>query len=251
EQAFEYSTDTGGVGHINYTVSGDGLTSSSQVILAVNDGGTLGNKTPEAQNVTLSTTNTSDVSVDLRDYISDEDGDELQITSLISASNRFAIADDGYQVVFTPDGYVGIDQAVYSVDDGKGGYALAYILATAADPTAPNTPPVAKDDSLTMDVASQSVLNIDLNALISDVDGDTLMVEQLYSANNRAELTSSNSVRYIPNDFRGVDQITYRVTDNKGGEAFGTITITVSDSSIQPEVPAISAFPQTFNLEPG
>ncbi|MCZ6314492.1 hypothetical protein, partial [Vibrio parahaemolyticus] len=29
EQAFEYSTDTGGVGHINYTVSGDGLTSSS------------------------------------------------------------------------------------------------------------------------------------------------------------------------------------------------------------------------------
>ncbi|TOK90399.1 hypothetical protein, partial [Vibrio parahaemolyticus] len=69
----------------------------------------------------------------------------------------------------------------------KGGYALAYILATAADPTAPNTPPVAKDDSLTMDVASQSVLNIDLNALISDVDGDTLMVEQLYSANNRAE----------------------------------------------------------------
>ncbi|MCR9817367.1 Ig-like domain-containing protein [Vibrio parahaemolyticus] len=251
EQAFEYSTDTGGVGHINYTVSGDGLTSSSQVILAVNDGGTLGNKTPEAQNVTLSTTNTSDVSVDLRDYISDEDGDELQITSLISASNRFVIADDGYQVVFTPDGYVGIDQAVYSVDDGKGGYALAYILATAADPTAPNTPPVAKDDSLTMDVASQSVLNIDLNALISDVDGDTLMVEQLYSANNRAELTSSNNVRYIPNDFRGVDQITYRVTDNKGGEAFGTITITVSDSSIQPEVPAISAFPQTFNLEPG
>ncbi|AYO13849.1 tandem-95 repeat protein [Vibrio owensii] len=251
EQTFEYSTDTGGVGHINYTVSGGGLTSSSQVILAVNDGGTLGNKTPEAQNVTLSTTNTSDVSVDLRDYISDEDGDELQITSLISASNRFVIADDGYQVVFTPDGYVGIDQAVYSVDDGKGGYALAYILATAADPTAPNTPPVAKDDSLTMDVASQSVLNIDLNALISDVDGDTLMVEQLYSANNRAELTSSNNVRYIPNDFRGVDQITYRVTDNKGGEAFGTITITVSDSSIQPEVPAISAFPQTFNLEPG
>ncbi|WJT07805.1 Ig-like domain-containing protein [Vibrio harveyi] len=251
DQTFEYSTDTGGVGHLNYTVSGDGLTSSSQVILAVNDGGTLGNKTPEAQNVTLSTTNTSDVSVDLRDYISDEDGDELQITSLISASNRFVIADDGYQVVFTPDGYVGIDQAVYSVDDGKGGYALAYILATAADPTAPNTPPVAKDDSLTMDVASQSVLNIDLNALISDVDGDTLRVEQLYSANNRAELTSSNNVRYIPNDFRGVDQITYRVTDNKGGEAFGTITITVSDSSVQPEVPAISAFPQTFNLEPG
>ncbi|MEF1260705.1 tandem-95 repeat protein [Vibrio harveyi] len=251
DQTFEYSTDTGGVGHLNYTVSGDGLTSSSQVILAVNDGGTLGNKTPEAQNVTLNTTNTSDVSVDLRDYISDEDGDELQITSLISASNRFVIADDGYQVVFTPDGYVGIDQAVYSVDDGKGGYALAYILATATDPTAPNTPPVAKDDSLTMDVASQSVLNIDLNALISDVDGDTLMVEQLYSANNRAELTSSNNVRYIPNDFRGVDQITYRVTDNKGGEAFGTITITVSDSSVQPEVPAISAFPQTFNLEPG
>ncbi|WP_439702835.1 hypothetical protein [Vibrio parahaemolyticus] len=120
EQAFEYSTDTGGVGHINYTVSGDGLTSSSQVILAVNDGGTLGNKTPEAQNVTLSTTNTSDVSVDLRDYISDEDGDELQITSLISASNRFAIADDGYQVVFTPEGYVGIDQAVIVLTMVKG-----------------------------------------------------------------------------------------------------------------------------------
>lgn len=213
ERSFDYSVENAGVGHLNYTVSDGNLTSSSQVVLAVNDGSTVGNNPPVAQNITLETNDGSNVSVDLRNFISDEDGDALQITSLISGTGRFVLAEDGYQVTFTPDDYVGIDQAVYSVDDGKGGYALAYIIVNAGDSTSANTPPEAEDQAVTMDVADQANINIDLSDLVSDADGDTLVVDNLYSTNNRAILSSNNNVVYTPGDFRGVDQFTYKVTD--------------------------------------
>ncbi|WP_104034969.1 Ig-like domain-containing protein [Vibrio jasicida] len=251
ERSFDYSVENAGVGHLNYTVSDRNLTSSSQVVLAVNDGSTVGNNPPVAQNITLETNDGSNVSVDLRNFISDEDGDTLQITSLISGTGRFVLAEDGYQVTFTPGDYVGIDQAVYSVDDGKGGYALAYIIVNAGDSTSANTPPEAEDQAVTMDVADQANINIDLSDLVSDADGDTLAVDNLYSTNNRAILSSNNNVVYTPGDFRGVDQFTYKVTDGRGANALATITVTVVDSAVQPEEPTLTAYPQTLSVEQG
>ncbi|EOD9420193.1 Ig-like domain-containing protein [Vibrio campbellii] len=251
ERSFDYSVENAGVGHLNYTVSDGNLTSSSQVVLAVNDGSTVGNNPPVAQNITLETNDGSNVSVDLRNFISDEDGDALQITSLISGTGRFVLAEDGYQVTFTPGDYVGIDQAVYSVDDGKGGYALAYIIVNAGDSTSANTPPEAEDQTVTMDVADKANINIDLSDLVSDADGDTLVVDNLYSTNNRAILSSNNNVVYTPGDFRGVDQFTYKVTDGRGANALATITVTVVDSAVQPEEPTLTAYPQTLSVEQG
>lgn len=120
---FDYQATQSGAGSFNYTVKGDNLTATSQIVLAVNAGETPGNNIPVADNITLSTFNNVDAIIDLSAYITDADGDTLRINKLVSASNRFTL--NGFQVTFAPDGFVGVDQAVYSVDDGRGGYALA------------------------------------------------------------------------------------------------------------------------------
>ncbi|WP_191118394.1 Ig-like domain-containing protein, partial [Vibrio campbellii] len=64
---------------------------------------------PVAKNIALTTTNDTSVSVNLADQVSDTDGDALVISSLISASGRFSL--NGDTVTFTPNGFVGVDQA--------------------------------------------------------------------------------------------------------------------------------------------
>ena len=251
EQAFTYTAEKSGVGYINYTVSGDGLTSSSQIVVVVNAGDTPGNTNPTAQNVALETNSNTSVSTDLREFISDADGDDLTITNLISGSGRFTLSDDGYHVTFTPNGYVGIDQATYSVDDGKGGYTLAYIIANATNKTPGNTPPQAQDTAVTMDVAQQATQVIDLTALISDPDGDNVTITHLYSTNSRAVLMDGTHVQYTPGNFRGVDQFTYLVSDGRGGYALATVTMTVQDSSVQPAQPTLTAYPQILRTVQG
>ncbi|MGL5667954.1 MAG: Ig-like domain-containing protein, partial [Shewanella sp.] len=250
--SFDYQATQVGAGFLNYTVTGDNLTASSQIVLAVNAGETPGNQLPMAENVALTTFNNVDITVDLSTSVTDADGDTLRINKLISASNRFSLND--FQVTFAPDGFIGVDQAVYSVDDGRGGYALAYIVVTSndANPPVSNTPPVAKDDSQSMDVASQSVLNINLSALITDADGDSLNVVGLYSTNGRAVLKGNMSVDYTPGNFRGVDQFTYLVSDGKGGYDLGTVTIVVNDST--PPVlptPMLVAYQQALTMDVG
>ncbi|MGL4580604.1 MAG: Ig-like domain-containing protein [Shewanella xiamenensis] len=248
--SFDYQALTAGAGSFNYTVKGDNLTATSQIVLIVNAGETPGSNIPVANNVALSTFNNADATVDLSGHITDADGDTLRINKLVSASNRFTL--NGLQVTFAPDGFVGVDQAVYSVDDGRGGYALAYIVVTSndANPPVPITAPVAKDDNQSMDVAKQSVLSINLGSLISDADGDSLKVTQLYSRNGRAALKGNTNVDYTPGHFRGVDQFTYLVSDGKGGYGLGTVTVTVGDSTPPtPPTPELVAYQQAFVLD--
>lgn len=250
--SFDYKVLTAGAGFINYTVSGQHLSASSQIIFAVNAGETPNNHVPVASNINVETLNNQSVSIDLRDYISDEDGDTLRVNNLISASGRFTL--DEHQVTFTPDGFVGVDQAVYSIDDGRGAYAMAYIAVISKDaaPIAPNNAPVAKDDSQSIDVAKLSTLSLNLSALMSDADGDSLHVVALYSGNGRAKIVGPQEVMYTPGEFRGVDQFSYLISDSRGGYDLATITVHVTDSTPQaPAKPSLAAYPQTFTLAQG
>ncbi|GEM77078.1 Ig-like domain-containing protein [Vibrio sagamiensis] len=248
---FDYSAEKEGIGHINYTVTNGNLSSNSQIVLAVNSGSTVGNTPPVARNLSLETKDDSNVSADLRDFISDDDDDTLQVTTLISGSGRFMLADDGHQVIFDSSDYIGTDQAVYGVDDGRGGYALGYIIANSVDSTDANTAPEAEDQTIAMDAAERSNIHIDLSVLMSDANNDFLMVDSLYSTNNRARLVSDNRVVYTPGEFRGTEQFTYRVSDSHGANAIGTITVKVTDSSANPEEPILTAYPQTLTIDQG
>ncbi|WP_025823748.1 Ig-like domain-containing protein [Shewanella marina] len=247
---FDYTAKATGLDQVQYHVAGDDLTDNSYILFAINDG-TDGNTPPQAQDINLTSVDNANLTVNLSDYISDADadGDELTV-ALVTAPSRFSLA--GNQVSYVPDGFVGLDNAVYSVTDTKGGVALAHITVLAHNSSAINTPPMAQDYSVSIDSATTPTWSIDLQAsgLISDVDGDPLKITHLFDSNNRAQIVSNTSIAYTPADFVGIDHITYRVIDNQGGAALGQIVINVTDSD--PDIAVkLSALPQVFMVDNG
>ncbi|MEC4737121.1 MULTISPECIES: RCC1 domain-containing protein [unclassified Shewanella] len=238
ETGFDYSAKTSGIASLPYEIQGGGLTSTSTVLVAINakdTGEPDVNTPPSAKNVILETLSNQSVNVDLNQFILDINNDALQIKHLVTASGRFTLGEDGYTVTFQPAGFVGVDQAVYSVDDGQGGYALASIVITSreANPSIPNTLPVAKDFAQNIDSKTLPTWSIDLATLglISDADGDTLSIAHIYSSNNRAIKSGATTIDYTPGSFTGIDQFTYIITDGKQGYAAGSISVTVSNST--------------------
>lgn len=232
--SFDYTTQKIGENIINYTVQSGDLTASSQIIIVVSED-VPDNHQPIANNITITTDSETPITIDLRDSISDVDGDQLQINQLTTASERFIL--EGYIVTYTPNGFVGLDQAVYSIDDGHGGYALAYIAVTSKDttPTPSNSSPIAHDYSQTLDPVITPTLDINLVELnlISDPDGDTLKIARIYSGNNRVLILDDNTIRYTPGDFFGLDQFTYAIVDTSGNYALGTISVNVKNNQTQ------------------
>ncbi|MGL4896745.1 MAG: Ig-like domain-containing protein, partial [Shewanella sp.] len=235
--AFNYLAQTPGVAQIDYSVQGGSLSANSTITVAINAPVTPDNHRPEAQDAQLETLNNASKTIDLQGQISDADGDTLSIT--LRGNARFSL--NGTQVTFTPNGFIGLDQAVYSVEDGKGGFALANIVAISKDanPPIPNMAPTAKTAQFTLDMANNATFNIDLVAqrLIADADGDALSIAHIYTANNRATKQGPTGITYTPGAFRGVDQFTYVITDGKGGFAMNAITVVVNDSTPANKIP--------------
>ncbi|WP_306302245.1 Ig-like domain-containing protein, partial [Shewanella marina] len=232
-KGFDYQATSVGVDNISYRVSGEGLSDDSMIVVSVTDPNS-NNTAPQANNVLGNTTDDTALTVSVTGAISDADGDSLTV-SLVSASSRFSLS--GTDVTFTPSGFVGTAQAIYQVEDGKGGVAFGYVIITSTDKDASNNAPVALDASVAMVLSSNSTLVINLETqdggLISDVDGDTLSLTRLYGKDNRASIvTGSNSIEYIPADFRGVDEISYQVNDGRGGYAIATIKINVTEAAL-------------------
>lgn len=227
---FDYEATSQGVSALDYTVEGGHKTASSQVLMAVLDDHQGDNTAPVAQDLILKTKSNQRLEIELKNSITDADGDSLTISHLVSSSGRFHQSSVN-TVTFTPNGFVGIDSAAYSVDDGRGGYDVAYLVVTSeeANPTLPNTTPIAKDFDHSLNAIQTPMWTLDLSEanLIADADNDALSVVTIYSSNGRTSF-QGHKITYTPNDFVGVDQFTYVVSDGKGGYAAGTVTVTVS-----------------------
>lgn len=228
--AFDYQALATGVTTLPYNISGGGKSASSVVLVAVEGQPDGNNQPPVALNVTAKTKSNQALEIDLSRYISDADGDHLSIEHLASHSGRFVLTGE-YQVTFTPDGFVGVDSAAYSVSDGRGGYDVAYIAVTSEDtnPSKPSTPPTAKDISRNINSTLTPVWSLDLLASndINGADGDTLTIVRVFADNNRVTFEDT-TLTYTPGDFVGVDQFTYVVSNGRGDYAVGTVTLTVS-----------------------
>jgi hypothetical protein len=246
---FDYVAGIAGMTSLSYEVQTSNDNAWSKIFAYVNDKATPENTPPLAENITLTVMNNATVSVDLRHYMSDSDNDALTIDKLVQSSNRFTLDKATNILTFTPSGFVGVDQAMFSVEDGQGGYAIAYVIVTSKDanPIAPNTAPVAKNYSKNVDSATTPVWDIDLTQLklISDANGDALHIDRIFNSNNRAVKLSDTVIRYTPANFTGVDQFTFVVTDNKGGYAAGTLTVTVSDSTPLNQAPKATVVTMT------
>ncbi len=243
-QAFDYHALNAGITSLPYTITGDNQLASSEILIAINEKASAPNTAPIAQNITKITTNQQDITIDLHQSISDVNGDTLNIDHFITPSTRFIDNKNG-TITYKPNGFIGVDSAAYGVSDNKGGHAMAYLVITSTDsnPTPPNTAPTANDIQRSINVSVTPTWRIDLLATqsVSDVDGDTLRIVQVFADNNRVTFNGTQ-LTYTPNGFIGVDQFTYVISDDKGGYAVGTVTLTLSQDVATNTQPLAAAF---------
>ena len=154
---------------------------------------------------------------------SDPDSDPLTITSVVAPANGTAVI-VGDQIRYTPAAdFNGTNTFSYSISDGRGGTASAFITVTVRPI---NDDPVANDDS----AATSAGTGVDIPVLANDtdVDGDTLSVAAVGTAANGTTSIVGTQVRYVPNGgFSGTDSFTYTASDGLGDSDSATVTVSV------------------------
>lgn len=185
------------------------------------------NNTPLTVADTVSTTRGVSVTISVLANDSDLDADSLTITG-VSRPYAGTATVSGDTIVYQPlSTYVGVDSFTYVVSDGRGGSAGATVSVQVQDPTVPNQPPVATNDSQT--IAPNSSVTINVLANDSDPNGDTLFVTIEIAPQHGDAIIQNGQIVYTPDaSFVGTDVITYRVSDGMGGSATATVTITVT-----------------------
>ena len=169
----------------------------------------------------------------------DPNGHTLQIER-IDAGGRGAVAlnPDG-AITYTPAAnFHGTDAFTYTVRNSEGATRRATALMRVR---ATNDAPVAGDDAATTE--ENHPVTLTAAALLGndeDVDGDALRVLAVGDAQRGlTRVNPDGSVTYTPGlDFAGIDQFTYRVSDGHGGNATGTVSITVTPADDPPVMTA-------------
>jgi len=212
-----------GSDQFSYTISdGNGGTDNATVYVTV--GGT--NDPPTANddldNVNEDTANNI-IDVLANDY--DPDGDDLEIISVTQPSHGVALFTSDY-VYYTPESnYSGLDQLTYMITDSNGGNdnATVFIIVNNV-----NDPPVANDDSATVDEDS-TANQIDVLANDVDMDGDILsIVNVTLPGHGNASINGTNIIYTPDSNYSGSDQFEYNISDGNGAFDTAIVTITVN-----------------------
>jgi hypothetical protein len=173
-----------------------------------------------------------------------------QVTFESGIYRLYALADNGIRVyvdakLVVDEWYDGSGDEVYTADlvlDGKHKVVVEYYerdgsasvkfwwKRTGDWPTPePNQPPVAVDDTVTIDEDTR--VHVDVLANDSDPDGDALTVSDFDGTGARGgtvKCADTGTCTYRPPaNFSGRDTFAYTVSDGKGGVAFGTVTIKI------------------------
>jgi outer membrane protein OmpA-like peptidoglycan-associated protein/acyl-CoA thioesterase FadM len=206
-----------------YTITDDrNGTATATVSVTV----TFVNSAPVAVNDDFSLTrNSSKNLLDVLKNDSDPDGDALRILSVQNPAHGTATI-SGNRVAYTPSaGYAGADSFGYTITDDKGGTATATVSVTISFV---NSAPVAVND--VFQVARNSASNsLDVLKNDSDPDGDALRILSVQNPAHGTASISGSRVVYTPSaGYAGADSFGYTITDDKGGTASATVSITVS-----------------------
>ncbi|HVJ01429.1 MAG TPA: calcium-binding protein, partial [Sphingomonas sp.] len=155
----------------------------------------------------------------------DADGDPLRIVAVDAGDNGIASLDAQGNVLFTATGgYAGPVNIRYTLSDGRNAFGEGGIdvrvrpVATAVADTGFT---VAEDQYLTIRVE---------RLLSNDLDGDRMIVGQVYGAKNgTVSLSSDGNIAFTPNaDFTGQAEFTYVANTPEGGRAEAKVFITVT-----------------------
>jgi len=212
----------------SYTI-GDGHGGSatanvSVTVNAVNDG-------PSAANDSATVAEDSGANtISVLGNDSDIDGDTLSVSAVTQGANG-SVANNGSSVSYTPNAnYNGPDSFSYTVSDGHGGTATATVSVTV---TAVNDNPVATNDTATTDEDTAVTVNVVGND--SDIDGDTLSLESVGGATHGSVAVVGGQAVFTPDaNYNGPASFNYVVSDNHGGTAQGSVSVTVNPVNDNP-----------------
>jgi outer membrane protein OmpA-like peptidoglycan-associated protein len=152
-------------------------------------------------------------------------------------------------VSFTPAAnFSGTVTFTYTISDGNGGTATATVTVRVGG----NNPPVAVDDSITVDEDSgpTTVTVLDNDTSAPDT-GETLTVTAVTQPATGGTVTLVDGVvSFSPaRDFHGITTFTYTISDGNGGTDTATVTVTVNSIN-DPPTGVADAFMIDMNSPP-
>jgi len=192
---------------------------------------------PIASPDTASTRSGIAVSIPVMANDRDPDGNTFAIGSFpkSGAAKHGTVVRQGANAVYKPAaGFAGTDSFTYRLRDSTNAWSTAArVTVTVVVP--PNTPPVARADSVS--TTAPDAVTFNLLANDTDANGDTLTVTANSSPANGTVTRSRGMATYTPAvGFSGTNSFNYRVSDGKGGTASATVTITVAPKPNTPPV---------------
>lgn len=218
-----YTPNAGFTGSDSFTYTVDdgfgGQQSANVVVTVIPE-----NPLPIAVNDSATANAGQTISIDVLANDSDPEGEAISLVSVDQPSNGSAQV-SGSQVSYTADaGFSGTDTFSYTIADEAGNQATAQVSVTVT----PGSPPVAVNDSfmLMMNVVS----TLDVLANDSDPDGDALTLDSIdqQPTNGTASINADGTIAYRPPfQFRGMDQLTYTISDTQGNTATATVNIMI------------------------
>lgn len=232
-----YQPDVGfaGVDSFTYTVSDDeGGSDAAEVRVTV----AAANLPPLAQDDLVTTTPNQPVLIAVLANDSDGNGDPIQLSGIAMPANGAVSIDGLNRLLYTPNtGFAGTDQFTYTITDGKGGTATGRVVVQVQ---AANAAPVAVAD--TVSTYMNSAVTIPALANDTDADGDAIrLIAVTLPPNGKVSVDAQQRVVYTPaTGFQGTDSFSYRISDSKGAEASGSVTV-----QVQPD-PAPLAYPNGY-----
>lgn len=168
---------------------------------------------------------TQRTNIDLLGSAFDVDGDDLTITQASAEFGQITINSDGSINYLPPAEFNGTDIISYTVDDGNGGtdtsqFEIAVLPVNDAPVVAMGLTSGGRED--------QVQTSIDVLSGAFDQEGDDLSVSSASAENGQVAVNGDGTLRYTPDmDFFGSDTISYTITDGNGGEALGTVSVSV------------------------
>ncbi len=203
-----------------------GATADGTINIAVAAGGSK-NSAPSPHNQHVTTSKNKATALTLT--ASDADGDSLSY-SIASSPAHGSLGGSAPNLTYSPaNGYVGDDSFTFKVADGttSANGTVTITVTDTSDPGA-NKPPSASSESVSTNQGEPQQITLKG----SDPDGDPLTFTVTGNPSHGSLSGAPPNLTYLSNgSFTGNDTITFQVSDGKGGQATGTISITVLGSS--------------------
>jgi hypothetical protein len=212
-----------GTDTFTYTISdGRGGTATATVVVTVT---AVTNQPPTAVDDNATTAFGQPVQIAVLANDSDPDGDPLVVASVTPASSGTAVI-VGNAIVYTPSaGFSGVDRFGYTISDGRGGTAAAFVSVIISP--APNQSPIAVPDN---GAINQTVIAVLAND--SDPDGDPLTIigvtQPIDASGAQAgtvTITGTTVTWAPPAGFLSTATFTYTISDGRGGMASAIVNV--------------------------